>query len=69
MAKKKIKLEPIIVEKFYCNICNKRYANSYNLKRHLLIHTMNSYKIACPECTNLYNRKDNALRHLKLKHK
>lgn len=48
---------------FKCNLCNKTFANNFNLKRHILTHT-NQTPFVCDLCGLRFSRQDNLKNHL-----
>ena len=46
-----------------CSICNKLFTQRSDLKRHLRTHNSDAEKFKCDQCGELFNRKDNLVKH------
>lgn len=54
-----------------CNLCNRRFARTYNLQRHLLTHGINQIKmddetderLECADCKQTFESADEMLAH------
>ena len=73
---KKYKIERIYQETLSCEICERRFSNSYNLKKHMKTHRRsrkNSYQngwkskpCSCNKCGKMFSTYYNLLRHFKV---
>eukprot|EP00088_Acartia_fossae_P037596 TRINITY_DN387_c0_g1_i15.p1 TRINITY_DN387_c0_g1~~TRINITY_DN387_c0_g1_i15.p1 ORF type:complete len:218 (-),score=44.83 TRINITY_DN387_c0_g1_i15:139-792(-) len=53
---------------FSCNICNHRFSDSGNMKRHMVVHT-GEKPFSCKICNKQYKTSGSLKRHLRINHK